>query len=638
MVIPVAENKAQVHERLRRIRDRHFDCFFDLARSAWEETDQGDKWFPALEAELANIRSALTWGLERERTATAAFAAYLGWYWVRSRRFVEGRQMVERVLRLPDLPPTVRTDALYVAGMLAWEQGDVAGARERYASARALAISEGDSDRQARAAIGLGWSLFHLNLGAPAAESFAEALEVGTSLTPTERADANCGLGWARSLEAGYLAALGPHREARRVLEAASDPRLVTHYLVETNLLLRAGHLDEAMKLADEALALARSGRGSAIFAWEAKAKVVEAIGDAQGLRTVIDEGIRASAEAAEPKWEAHFRWRLAVEAVNRGEVDEARVELDHAIRLLDQIETLNMSDMGIRAHVLMTLARLLQDDGVLEVAEELLRQAIRCYSSSPRSHADALAVLGRFFAAHGDFDSAYGTVSAAAEVLAPTPRPLGTLPRLGIDGGLATYGEMDLARTDAELDAVLRHLSGLIAEAPVRQPMGLPGLLCRRAEILGEQGRSDDALEDLDRAVATSASGSPDWVRSHRERARLRIATGNAEGARSDLVAVAAAALVGWSDDQLHLAATLARLALLEDRSGTAAALWSAVLDYRAANRRLPPRLARRFEEPLYELRADFTPSGLPSRAALQSLRTVVAEEIAALAAAEVT
>lgn len=75
-------------------------------------------------------------------------------------------------------------------------------------------------------------------------------------------------------------------------------------------------------------------------------------------------------------------------------------------------------------------------------------------------------------------------------------------------------------------------------------------------------------------------------------------------------------------------MATALARLALLEGRREAAASLWEAVQTYRAANKRLPPRLAQAFEAPLRQLSPMVGQSEGDCPSAFDALRSLVAEE----------
>ncbi|MBW3536569.1 MAG: hypothetical protein KY395_02195 [Actinobacteria bacterium] len=614
-----SDRGAPVNGRLRRIRDRHFDCYVDLATAAEEATDDRAAWLEVLDSEIANIRSALEWGLATGRPETAAFAASLSWYWQRSRKYAEGRQALDRALRHPNLPVTARMDALYAAGALAWDQSDPAGARERYEASRELAASAGDRHRQALAAVGIGWACFHVSLAEPAVEAFTEALTHSESLSVAEQADGLRGLAWANNLKGDNDAAVRLHQDARTLLEDAGDSDLTAHYLVETNFLVVMGRPQEALVLSEKAVALARAGEGELIFALIAREKAADALGDVELVRRAVAEGIEFTQAAGEAKWEAHFQGRLADVAMLHGDIDAARDALDRALRVLDDLDDLDRSDVGVRAGLLARRARLAEDDGDLELAEELHRQVALSYGeSSPRSHAIALAAVARFLAAHDDPGGArLGLERALAEVD-------------GVDEWAASDLTTELAIFDDDLEQALQLITNALDVYTEQGNQALPVAHRRRAALLAELGRFDESAAVLDEALAAGGATSEvvDRSRSHVDRARVRIALGDAAGARSDLLATEGVERIGWATDQLHVATTLARLALLEGRRGRALDLWSAVVDYRTANNRLPPRLSRRFEAPLSELKPRSRRRPLASRPALDRLRSLVAEE----------
>lgn len=618
----MTEASTVVPDRLRRIRDRHFDCYAELADIAKNANRDEADWFEVIDSEIANIRSALEWGLATERPDTAAFAASLYWYWRRSRRFTEGRQVLDRGLRHLDLPQTDRLDALLSGGWLAWDQGDLAAAAGYHESARRLAAAVGDPRRQARAAKSLGWSLYHLVHAASAVEAFTEALALGDHLSLAERAEALRGLGWASLSDAGWTRAVELHREAGELLEDAGDADLPLHYAVETQLLVQAGRPQEALVIVEKLLALALRGAGHLGRALEAKAKVAQALGDRDLLRRVLYQGADAARAEQSAVFEASFLERWAEDAAVHGDVGAARDAADRAVRLLDAVDTPNADELHARARLLLIRAHLAEDDGELPVAEELYQQAVGLYCGmAARQHAHALTTLSRFFAAHGDIGAARVAAGRAVVVAEAS------------DPGLASYVRINLALVEGDIEAALGHTATAVEAA--RSPDGQAQLLRMRAETLAESGRLNEARAALEEAVATLADSLVTVDAGLRvDRARVRIAAGEAEGARSDLLASAPAAQVGWASDQLHVATTLARLALWEGREADAVSLWSAVQSYRAANRRIAPRLSRRFEEPLRELELDPTAKGGlgNSRHALNALRSLVVEAFSEL------
>ena len=608
----VSERGAPVNGRLRRIRDRHFDCYVDMARLA-NESGSESEWLAVFDAELANIRGALEWGLATSRPETAAFATSLLWFWRTRRSYNEGRQILDRALRNRDLRPFERTDALLAAAWLAADQGDAAVARDHYEAAHRLAVSEGDTGRQASASHGLGWCLFKLLQIGASVEAFAEARDLSASLSLAERADVLRGLGWARGYNEGPEISLQLHREARMLLEETGDPALTAHYLVETNLLVGCGHVQEALTLADKSIEFARVTGSPMSYALAAKSNAAEASGDRDLLRQVLEEGIQVARSEESPTVEAKLLQRLAKDTMSAGEVALARDAMNGALRVLDGMGVLDATSAGFRAELLVLRARLADDEGELDLARELFRQAITTYSrSSAHSHAEALVGLGQLHVDHGD---AVGGRQVAEQAVALQER---------IDDEIGALHRIDFAVLNGEVDAALRLTTEALALAPVQLPRDIPGLLWRKTALLGELGRLDEASAAAEELAATGLGGTVAFL----ERGRLHVARGDVEAARSDLLRLARSARLGWASHQLQLATTLARLALVEGRLERAATLWAAVLDYRAANRRLAPRLSLRFEEPLHELCPDFTPSGLSSREALQVLRDLVAEE----------
>ena len=608
----MSDRGAPVNGRLRQIRDRHFDCYADLAQVA-EESGRELDWAGLFDDELANIRGALEWGLATSRPETARFATSLLWYW-RSRRFyVEGRQILDRVLRDRTLGPHDRTDTLLAAATLAADHGDAAAARDHYQAAHQLAVSEGDERRRARAAKGLGWSHFKLLQIGAAVQAFTEARALAAGLSLADQADVLRGLGWARGYNDGPEISLELHREARALLEEARDPALLSHYLVETNLLVGCGRVEEALAIADKSIEFSRAAGRPLSYAWAAKSNAAEASGDRELLRRVLDEGIQVARSEESPTVEAKLLARLANHTMAGGEVDSAREAMDGALRLLDGMGALDATSAGFRAELLVLRARLADDEGELDLALELYRQAIAFFArASAHSHAEALVGLARFHLEHGDVDAAREVERQAVSLLDRIDDQVGALVRIDFD---LLLGEVDQA---------IRRIAEALEVAPSRMPRDLPALLWRKAAVLADVGRLEEAVATADELVATGLGGRTAWL----SRARLHIASGNAGAGRSDLSQVAPVARLGWASHQLQLATTTACLALLEDRGERAAALWSAVQDYRTTSGRIAPRLSRRFEEPLRQLILEAPSRAVGSRAALDVLRAQVSEE----------
>jgi tetratricopeptide (TPR) repeat protein len=622
MVRVVGDGRTGALDRLHRIRDRHFDCYVELARAANESDVDEQVWFEVLDSELANLRSALEWGFTTGRVETAAFAASLEPYWLNRRRFSEGRQILDRALRLPHLLPSDRIDGLLAVGSLVWTEGLWDVAQERYTAARRLATSLGDQRRKAQAARRLGWCLYVLLLPERAEETFAEALELSHLLSPAERADTLRGLGGVRTLQADFQGAIDLHRQARELLEEVGDAELPIQYMAEVNLLVQAGRLQDALTLADKSLDFAR-GQGDLLQALMTKAQVAEALDDRHLLLRVLDEGIDVARAGGRTGVEAILQDDRAGAALGSGDVGAARQAIDRALGLLETMEAMSIHERNCYARLLVKRARLAEDDGELDLAEELLRQGVAVYSGwSPGRQAEQLAELARLLDRHGDAARARLTMNQAVGLTAPGGRPS------------ALDLRSALAEVDDDLEAALRYSVQAIAEPRVQYPDDFPATDRRRAALLAELGRLEEALGAATEAVESQAESprSPGRARSHVVRARVRIAAGDTGGAREDMSKSTRLAEIAWGDDQLQLATTLARLALMDGRRDRAVDLWSAVRDFRAATTRVLPRLSHRFETPLTEL--ETRPDGpvRNARAALDALRSLVGDELAGL------
>lgn len=604
--------------RLRRFRDQHFDCFLELASAA--RTDGGGKdWRRILDDESGNLRSALEWGIESGRPDAAELAISLQWYWTASRRFREGRDLLERALRIPDLRADHRIDALVSAGLLAWNQGDLAAAREHSEAARQLAAAHADAPRRAQVCVQLGYTLLTLQRLGEAAEVFGEALDLADHLDLSDRASALRGMSWARTVDGDYATGVRLHREARALLEDANHPDLPVHCSTEVNFLVKAGEAKEALALAARVVDMARAGGPgrNLIAGLEAHANAARLVGDADLRRRILEEALRVSRAAGHAK-EAFFRLQMADHEVAQGETDAAAAGVALGLELLAQLEPLSVVDLRVRIRLLAIQARLAADEGNRTLAEKLYRE-IADPIVAPGLQAEVLADFARMLSEHGDRGGAVAAQNRSVGLVDPSDA-LGALER---SADLALFQD-DLVealrlRTEAR-DLVCRH-----------SPASRPGVYRRKVEVVAELGRVAEALEEIDAVLVTESlvTEAVERARLHLDRARLRLILERPEGARHDLMASEPIARSGWAADQIHVATTAARLALAEGRRDAAIGLWSAVQHYRRANQRVTPRLSRAFESPLEELPATIVSPPLDSRAALAALRGLVAEEL---------
>jgi predicted ATPase/DNA-binding CsgD family transcriptional regulator len=134
----------------KRLRRRHRDHYRRLAEQAWDEWfgPHQEVWTRREQVEYVNLRAALEFCLTEPGEAAAGLAMVpaLSSYWAVSGSLGEGRQFLDRALKAHPEPSVGRANALWVAAMLALDQGDIAATEtaaeeahrlgERYRDAR----------------------------------------------------------------------------------------------------------------------------------------------------------------------------------------------------------------------------------------------------------------------------------------------------------------------------------------------------------------------------------------------------------------------------------------------------------------------------------------------------------------------
>ncbi len=115
------------------VRQRHAEYFLDLAEEAGPHLRTAGQlaWLERLEEERGNFRAALMWFIDicDDTEQGTRLAGALGWFWNMRSYVSEGRGWLERILPLAKkVPSAARVKALYAAGSLAWEQGELSKA------------------------------------------------------------------------------------------------------------------------------------------------------------------------------------------------------------------------------------------------------------------------------------------------------------------------------------------------------------------------------------------------------------------------------------------------------------------------------------------------------------------------------
>jgi predicted ATPase/DNA-binding CsgD family transcriptional regulator/DNA-binding XRE family transcriptional regulator len=272
------------------LKDRHAEWFLKLAEGAESARLRPDEtdWLDRLEAEIDNLRAAVSWLAEGARLEDAArLVGALNFFWLVRGFWEEGRTTAERLLASagPELPPLLRAKALAAAGSLAaWQGDDVAAQRALHESLQLYQV-EGDPGA-ATAWLDLGIAAQIRGDQDTAAMAFGEALALGRTLrddTVVYRALYN--LGEVARHRAEYEHARALLEESMRISASYGDERARAYALASLGRLAwMRGDYKQAVALQRDSLRLRRERRDRAGIAMslEGLAWAAGAVGQAR--------------------------------------------------------------------------------------------------------------------------------------------------------------------------------------------------------------------------------------------------------------------------------------------------------------------------------------------------------------------
>jgi predicted ATPase/class 3 adenylate cyclase len=169
----------------------HAEYFLTLAEEAKPELKGSNQleWLERLEAEHDNIRTALSWALERKKAEVALrLGGDLSWFWSVRGYYIEGRRWLEEALAIEVRgSPEVRAMALAGAGVLAFDQGELDRAKEACEEGLELLEHEGREAREAKLNLLalLGWVAWHREELGQAQQLFEEELALSREMSGT---------------------------------------------------------------------------------------------------------------------------------------------------------------------------------------------------------------------------------------------------------------------------------------------------------------------------------------------------------------------------------------------------------------------------------------------------------------------
>ena len=324
------------------LRERHAERFLELALSAEASLSGADRtrWLDRLERELDNIRVAIEWLMDADRTEDALRAtAALSRFWRAHGHMTEARRLLAVGLeRAEHVSPAVRADALWAAGRQAAAQSDWSSAAEFLDEALPLFRAAGRRQELAFTLSELAFlALRRKDLDSAAAFS-EQALDVARELDdPRATSAALLTLAEIRSTQGRHESALEHGQEAVALRRELGDPLLVTNAFHNLGwVAFIAGDFPRARTAFEESLAGARD-LGDALHIAEALRLLGELDlfdGDADAAEERIAESLAITTEMDSDLDRAASLTALGGVAAVRGQPDVAARLFEEALAL----------------------------------------------------------------------------------------------------------------------------------------------------------------------------------------------------------------------------------------------------------------------------------------------------------------
>jgi predicted ATPase/class 3 adenylate cyclase len=284
----------------------HATYFSDMARRASAELrgSHAAQWLSAVEAELDNIRAALTFAIkDSEFDAALQLSSELYRFWLAHGRATEGRRWLEEFLASSQSAPAeVRGTALMRAGDMALWQGDYERAAELGTEAAPLLRDAGLPAKLSSALTTIGWAVGALGDRERARAVLEEALELGREEhLDTEIASALNSLAALYKGEGDYETALRLNEECLDTIERVGDPLNVAIVLGNVGeSALGVGALDRATEALERSLTLARELGDSRQAEWALAHLAFASLlkGDAERSEALFAESLPHAFEA----------------------------------------------------------------------------------------------------------------------------------------------------------------------------------------------------------------------------------------------------------------------------------------------------------------------------------------------------
>ena len=245
------------------VRRRHTLAYVALAEEAEPHLLYRDqvRWLDQLEQEHDNLRTALSWALERGETDLALRLSSALWrFWQIRGHLSEAEERLGAALALRGGEPAHRAQALEAAGGVAYWQGDMETALDLYQQSLELTRELGDQARIANALVNLGYPYAYQSESDPetADRLFSESLAISQQLKDEAGiAKALYGQASVRWISADWGRARQLFNESEDLLDRADEPFLRAWALyMLSNVEVSDSRADVALPLLVEGIGL----------------------------------------------------------------------------------------------------------------------------------------------------------------------------------------------------------------------------------------------------------------------------------------------------------------------------------------------------------------------------------------------
>jgi predicted ATPase len=359
--------------------DAHARYYLHLAEEAEPQLTGPEQglWLERLELEHANLRTALGWAKESEETDLGLrLAAALWRFWYMCDHPSEGRRWLEGFLAGSQAAaPELRGQALYGAGVLAFQQGELERAAALSEESLAILRALGDRHRIAAVLNSLGNVVREQGDYQRAAALYGESLTLRWELGDTRGvAVALNNLGTTARYQGDYGRAVALHEESLALRRELGDSWGIANILQNLGeAVYEKGDLERAAALVEESLARRRElgDKHGVALSLSLLGRIAQRRGDLTCAEERLEESLALCRELGES-------WGVAIGLFHLGQIAHDRQDYGRAADLFAECMELHTMVGHQRdiALCLEGLARIACSHGRFERAARLLGAA----------------------------------------------------------------------------------------------------------------------------------------------------------------------------------------------------------------------------------------------------------------------